>query len=192
MIKNLFKLITTLFLLVSNCSFAGFITTDLTEDTYITYKGYDWTWASSVNVTTYDLVDFFTEEKVKNIFEDASVHQGWMSFSAGSDLDFIFQEIVFDDFLDGNKKVIQSFAYWNSYFIDVDKEFNDGTPLLKTTMFNQRRGAKDDNDNGFENFETFYVRASVAQAPAVVPEPTTLFIFGAGLLGFALRKRKIK
>lgn len=187
MINSTLKFISVLCFFLTSSVFAGYITTDLAEDTYITYKGYDWTWASSVNITNYEKSDFFTGELVSNTFEDASVHSGWMSFSAGSELDVIFQELTLSDFLDGDV-AIQSFAYWNSFFEEVDTVFQVGHVDFNALEFALRSGVKDDTGL-FENNETFYVRASSATD---VPEPTTLFIFGAALLGFGIRKKMAK
>jgi hypothetical protein len=186
--KYSYKLITALLLIVSSATFAGYIETDLTEDTYITYGGYDWTWASSVSTTTFEGIDPATNLFVTNIFEDPSVHAGWM-FVEGIKLESLFAELTFANF-QTNGMIIQSAAYWNSDFVHVDS-FN----------FDDRTGIKTRDGSVRNYYETFYVRASIAQkvvrfsmaqTPAVVPEPTTLFIFAAGLVGFALRKRKIK
>lgn len=178
MIRYSFKLIIGLFLLISGSTFAGYIETDLSADTYISYGGYDWTWASSVNTTTFEGEDPTTGLFVTNTFEDPTVHAGWM-FVEGNELQTLFSELMFTDF-QRNGMVVQSAAYWNSDFVHVDV-FN----------FSERSGVKTPDGSVQNYFETFYVRASNTQAPATVPEPTTLFIFAAGLVGFALRKRKI-
>jgi len=187
MIKSTLKLLTATLMLVSSYSFAGYISTDLTEDSYITYAGYDWTWASSVNVTNYNRTDFFTSETLTNTFSDASVHTGWMSFAAGSDLDLLFQQLTLAHFMDSNNQAIHSIAYWNSDFIDVDDVFKVNHANYNPLDFAFRSGMKDDSGN-FETDETFYVRATVAK----VPEPTSIFMLAAGLLGFAMRKRITK
>jgi len=67
-------------------------------------------------------------------------------------------------------------------FVHVDiSDFESGS----------KSGVKTVEGSSDENYETFYVRASLPEA-AQVPEPTTLFIFAAGLVGFALRKRNAK
>ncbi|AWB58980.1 PEP-CTERM sorting domain-containing protein [Colwellia sp. Arc7-D] len=182
MIKFTLKLLFPLLLLISNSAIAGLITTDLTRDTYITYKGYDWTWASTINTTLYSDSAFGEEEDPEeNTFKDADFHAGWMVI-VGIELEGLFGELKLTNFTKTNGDFIHSLSYWNSIYTEV---FAGG--------FAYRIGAKnDEKDSETRTYDTFYVRSSVAQAPAVVPEPTTLFIFGAGLLGFALRKRKIK
>ena len=184
MIKYIFTLIIALFMMASSSASAGLITTDLTEDTYISYGGYDWTWASPVNVTNYVINDFQNGQRT-NEFKDADFHAGWMEIvnSANNpDLESLFLDLELSDFIDVNNVIISSVSYWNTLFTDVD-----------VTQFNERLGKKNDQgDDQFFNYETFYVRASNTQAPATVPEPTTLFIFAASLAGFALRQRKTK
>jgi hypothetical protein len=189
MIKSTLKFISVLCFFLTSNVFAGYIATDLTEDTYITYKGYDWTWASSVNVTNYEKSDFFTGEIVSNTFEDASVHSGWLSFTTGSDLDVIFQELTLSDFM-RNNTAVQSFAYWNSFFDAVDPVFDEGHANFNPLEFALRSGMKDDTGD-FENNETFYVRASIAPTISV-PEPTTLLILAIGLLGVVIRQKIAK
>jgi hypothetical protein len=174
MIKFTFKLLIAALLLVSSSSFAGYIATDLTEDTYITYGGYDWTWAAPVNTTNFEGINPANNEWVTNVFEDPTVHDGW-GFIEGSELELLFSELTIEHFkrvTDGT--IIQSAAYWNSHFTHVDE-----------VNFDDRSGLKEVDGHTFNYYETFYVRSAVAK----VPEPTTLFIFAAGLFGFALRKR---
>ena len=190
MIKFTLKLLFPLLLLISNSAIAGLITTDLTRDTYITYEGYDWTWTSTVNTTLYkDSVFGDRTDTKENRFEDANFHAGWMEIVP--ELETLFKALTIDLFTKTNGDFIHSLSYWNSIYTEVN-----------ASDFNLRLGAKNDNQSDTDYYDTFYVRASVAQVPeptiyvrasvAQVPEPTTLFIFGAGLLGFAIRKRKIK
>lgn len=191
MIKFILKFISALCLLISSHSYAGYIQTDLADGTFITYKGYDWTWASSVNVTNYRKVDFYTSEETVNTFEDATVHAGWMSFTEGSSLDAIFQELTLADFMGSNNQIVHSIAYWNSYFTDIDDVFKAAHSSYNPLYFAFRSGMK--NDSGtFETDETFYVRVTPPAQPITVPEPTTLLIFGATLIGFSLRQRMSK
>jgi hypothetical protein len=182
MIKFTLKLLLPLLLLITNSTFAGVIITDLTEDTYITYQGYDWTWASSVNTTLNSVTVFGeTTEAEENRFEDANFHAGWMEIVT-PELEVLFRELTIELFTKANGDFIHSVTYWNSIYTHVD-----------AIDFDTRLGAKnDDSDSDTDYFETFYVRTAVVPAVAQVPEPTTLFIFAAGLLGFTLRKRNAK
>ena len=182
MTKFTFKLLILLFTssVFSSSVFASLITDDLTPDTYITYEGYDWTWASPVNTSIYKGTDPTHNEYVTNVFEDPSFHAGWM-FIEGSELKELFLQLTLADF-QRNGEIVQSVAYWNSDFVHVDiSDFESGS----------KSGVKSAKESLVENYETFYVRASLPEA-AQVPEPTTLFIFAAGLVGFALRKRNAK
>lgn len=182
MIKHTFKSLIAFFLLISSSASAGLITTELTEDTYISIGGYDWTWASPVNVSDYDFFDFGNGQ-VTNTFKDSNFHSGWMDIvNTPNDplLEQLFLGLTLADFTDKNGDIIHSVAYWNTDFTDVNAD-----------QFDRRAGKKNNMANSPSFFfETFYVRASVA--PASVPEPTTLFILSAGLIGFALRKRNSK
>lgn len=169
MIKFTIKYFIALCFLASSQVFAGYITTDLTEDTYITYKGYDWTWASSVNATLFSGLNPADDQWVENVFQDPTAHEGWMAI-VDAEIKAIFAELTLEQF-QKNGQVIQSAAYWNSHFVHVD-----------VANFNERAGIK---GGGAEYFETFYVRVST---PANVPEPSTLLIFAFGLLGLSVRK----
>ena len=181
MFKYTFKSFITIFLLISTSASAGLITTELTEDAYISVGGYDWTWASPVNVTDYTVFDFVNGQ-VTNTFKDANFHSGWMDIvntPTNPLLEQLFFGLTLADFTDKNGDIINSVAYWNTDFTDVNAD-----------QFDRRLGKKNNMVNSPTFFfETFYVRASVA--PASVPEPTTLFILSAGLISFALRKRNV-
>ncbi len=174
MIKFTFKLLIATLLLVSSSSFAGLITTDLTEDNFISYKGMDWAWASPVNVTPY----------YTNILMAPEFHTGWR-YATVAELNILRlnSEEILDLFTridsSGNTYYKHAVEYWNTEldYIDVD----DFESLKINSLLTSNPQLKWD-------YETFYVRASVAK----VPEPTTLFIFAAGLFGFALRKRMTK
>lgn len=175
MIKSTLTFLFAILLFASNSANAGFITSDLAEDTYISYGGYDWTWAAPVNTTNFEGLNPTNNEWVMNVFEDPSAHSGWM-FIEGAELEQLFSELTLAHF-QNNGEIIQSVAYWNSHFTHVD-----------IFDFDNKSGVKSPDGSVFNYFDTFYVRASVAN----VPEPTTLLIFGAGLLGLGIRKKMMK
>ena len=157
----------SIFLVTSNQAVAGPITSKLSENSYITYAGYDWTWASPVNTTKYKSIN----HKVTNLFKDPSAHAGWL-FIEGNELEGLFSTLTLADF-QRNGRVIQSVAYWNSDFTHID-----------TVNFNSRSGIKSLEGSVINYYDTFYVRAATTQ----VPEPSSLLILAAALLGFIWRK----
>jgi hypothetical protein len=180
MIKLIKKFVFPLLFLVSSSTFAGLITTDLAENTYISHEGYDWTWASPVNVTTKVFGGGFGGVAFTNTFENADFHAGWMDFDEINDPEIytLFEGLTFDDFTRIDGSIIHSAAYWNSYYTEVD-----GTQV----QFTDRKGKKIESDI-YEQFETFYVRVT----PSQVPEPSTLLIFAIALIALSLRKRIIQ
>lgn len=171
MIKSILKVLFSIFLFTSNQAFASLITSNLTENSYITYGGYDWTWASPVNTTKYEGIDPATNLFVTNLFKDPSAHAGWL-FIEGNELEWLFSTLTLADF-QRNGRVIQSAAYWNSHFTHID-----------TFNFNSRSGIKSLDGSVVNYYETFYVRAAMKK----VPEPTSLLILATALLGFIWRK----
>ncbi|MBA6352297.1 PEP-CTERM sorting domain-containing protein [Colwellia sp. BRX9-1] len=179
MIKFAFKLIVPFLLLFSSISFAGYIKTDLANDTYITYKGYDWTWAAPISTTNFSGIDPTTDEWVDNIFEDPTVHLGWMAI-IDNDIKQLFTELTLGDF-QRNGEIIQSVAYWNSHFVHVD-----------TGDFTVKVGIKGADGYVYEENDTFYVRNIASRPILPVPEPSTIMIFAIALIALSLRKRAIK
>jgi hypothetical protein len=179
MIKYTFKLILMFSLLFSSASFAGYITADLTDDTYITYKGYDWTWAAPVSVTNLSGIDPTTDVDVDNVFEDPTVHTGWMAI-IDNEIKKLFAELTLSHF-QRNGEIIQSVAYWNSHFVHVD-----------IADFNIKVGVKGADGYIYEENDTFYVRDIADRPTAQVPEPSTLMIFAIALIALSMRKRVIK
>jgi hypothetical protein len=173
MIKFTLKVVLAILLIISSNVFAGYITSDLTKDTYISHSGYDWTWAAPINTTNYEGLNS-ENEWVMNVFEDASVHTGWM-FIEGAELELLFSQLTLADF-QINGLVIQSVAYWNSEFTHVD-----------IFDFLNKSGVKSADGGVFDYYETFYVRASVASVD--VPEPSTLMSFTLGLIALVSKKK---
>lgn len=176
MIKFTLKLLLPFLLLVSSSAFAGLITSDLTEDDYITYNGIDWAWASPINVTPY----------YSNLLMAPEFHDGWR-YATEEELNILRTELTIADFTRtdafGVTYYVEAVEYWNTELTSVDIDVDDFNSGKINSMLTLNMPTEWD-------FETFYVRATNANAN--VPEPTTLFIFAAGLLGFAIRKRSAK
>jgi hypothetical protein len=178
MIKLIKKFVFPLFFLISSSAFAGLIA-DLPKSTYFSQGGYDWTWASPVNVTTQNFGGGFGGGPAfTNTFEDADFHTGWMEFDEiiNPDIYALFEALTVGDFTRTDGSIIHSAVYWNSYYTGVDK-----------TQFDMRKGKKNDN-LPINNYETFYVR----NTPSQVPEPSTIMIFAIAIIALSLRKRAVK
>ncbi|SEK95661.1 PEP-CTERM protein-sorting domain-containing protein [Colwellia chukchiensis] len=172
-----FKFVVITLLLVSKFTVAGYITTDLSEDTYITYQNYDWTWASPVNSTFFEGVNPSNNEYVKNEFQDPTAHAGWM-FIQGSELEALFAQLTIDLFKRADGSIIHSAAYWNSHFTHVDEG-----------DFDFKFGIKRTDTLAFDYYETFYVRATPANLPTTVPEPSSVFILALGLFAMVAQRQ---
>jgi hypothetical protein len=163
-----------IFYCISQQAIAGIITADLPENTYISYAGYDWTWASPVSSTEY----VFDGDST-NILQDPDFHMGWM-FIVGENLTTLFDDLSLSDFTDFNNDYIQSAAYWNSHFTHVDpNDFSSGD------YYNSSMVVFPDI---YANFETFYVRVAVNS----IPEPLTIIIFTLGLITLTIRAFHLK
>lgn len=171
MIKYYLKLATFFVLLLSSVAHAGLITSDLTEDNYITVGNLDWAWASPVNVP---LV-------LDNTLYAPTFHTDWR-YAVGNEL-LILQSLTLEDFevrdVNGNLLYIkQAVEYWNDISTHIDvSDFNE----------KMRASAWTNDPQNEYNYETFYVR-DVAQ----VPEPSTLLIFAIALIALSMKKRAIK
>jgi hypothetical protein len=176
-------IISVIFYCISQQAIAGIITADLPENTYITYGGYDWTWASPVSVTNYSY-DFFNGIElvpVENYFADPTAHQGWMFIS--DELGILFENLTLEDFTDTNDDIIHSFSYWNSHFNNVSQAdiINfDIREYYNLKMLEDGHRAK--------NYETFYVRVAVTN----IPEPLTIVFFTLGLITLTIRAFQLK
>jgi hypothetical protein len=187
-------IITVIFYCISQQAIASIITADLPENTYITYGGYDWTWASPVSVTNYSY-DFFNGIElvpVENYFADPTAHQGWMFIS--DELSALFENLTLEDFTDTNDDIIHSFSYWNSIFSNVSElSISDFDNILQGSIRNFGDGEYYnlimlEDGNRREDYETFYVRVAVNS----IPEPLTIIIFTLGLIILTIRAFHLK
>jgi hypothetical protein len=168
-------IITVIFYFISQQAMASIITADLPENTYISYAGYDWTWASPVSSTEY----VFDDGDSTNILQDPNFHMGWM-FIVGENLTTLFDNLSLSDFTDINGDYIQSAAYWNSHIIHVDPaDYDDGRYYNLAT---------EPTEDHYANYETFYVRVAVTN----IPEPLTIVIFTLGLFTLTIRAFKLR
>lgn len=165
MIKFTQLLFATFLLIQSSSAFATLITTDLSDDTYITVNGIDWTWASSVNSEIYGI----------NQLMAPSFH-GWR-FATQEEITFLKTSLTLADFTRDDGTYIHSAEYWNTQFFDINT-FNFIDDAVSSNWVAQ--GSFNDY------FETFYVRATQTTP---VPEPTNIAIFGLGLIALACRKK---
>jgi len=214
------KLVKLVFLvslfITSYCSNAGIIepqSEDLTQDQYVTFGGYDWTWASTFNVqfyfcnpssdvgfTNYDdlLTTVSSGEACKadtaNQLMAASFHQGWSFYEDIAEL--YTAETSIDSYLTNYAAAkgltnAQLFTRNN----DIVNSFSYwNTSSDKTSAFDNPFASKW-TDKGrtavfpfFDNAvyqNTIYVRKSKP-----VPEPSTILIFGLALIGLSSKLRK--
>jgi len=165
MIKFTQLLFATILLIQSSSAFATLITTDLTDDTYITVNGLDWTWASPVNSEIFGLNELM-----------APSFHGWR-FATNEELTFLKTSLTLADFTRDDGTYIHSASYWNTFYTDINTlNFIDdavSSNWVAESAFNSY-------------FETFYVREAQTKP---VPEPTNIAIFGIGLIALAFRKK---
>jgi|GEM_PF-1389801 len=183
---KLLKIITiSVFLLSSISSRAGVIETPLSEDSYISYQGLDWAWASSVNVQIY--FDLITGDH--NELKAPEFHDGWR-FATAAELNILVNELTVSAFRRADNSYIIATAYWNTMFTGVNaSDFEIGHVGSYWEL-----GSEVDfkNYTGIPAnywYETFYVRDSQQTPAEPVPEPSTILIFSLGLIGLGLRKR---
>lgn len=178
MMKSTLKLLIPTLMLLASSAFADIIKTDLTENDYITYQGIDWTWASPVNVSSF----------YNNELKAPTFHTGWR-YATQEELDILRLELTLANFTridaSGAAYYVESVQYWNTVLSDVDSEDFVSKKINSELAPNFKKPTEWD-------FETFYVRVTPPAQPITVPEPTTLLIFGATLIGFSLRQRMTK
>jgi len=189
MIKSILSLLVVCFLLVSSASFAGPILceTDVAPDPtpcldagnvssefYITKGNFDWVWASFVNTQ----FTFGINELKLPTFAG----RNWKFAESVAELEALMQ-LTLPDFTRADNSIIEATKYWNTKIHGVNTDNLSNKEISSSWVA---------GDHDFFYYDTFYVRASTASLPINVPEPTTLFIFAAGLLGFTMRKRMKK
>lgn len=197
----------------SFASFAGLITpntSSLAQNSYVTYGGYDWTWASTFNVQFYfcdpksddNTINYDTylstaysgnacNNPFSNQLMSVAYHQGWSFFedllpNSGSTL-----SVYLESFLTANQtSVLDLFTDSNGNKIQSFGYWN--TSINTTSGFSapfvsdwrtKTRAAFFDVQSVFAN--TVYVRKSQP-----VPEPSTILIFAIALLALSARSRK--
>jgi hypothetical protein len=184
MIKFSFKLATFLVLLLSSVAHATLITTDLTEDNYVTIGDLDWTWASPVNAQ-WITNTIYTPDSIVGLGWD---REGWRHATDDELSVFINTRDITDfiSYFDASNEAVykNSFVYWNTDTSIIKVEEVDEEAFINGHIETYLVG---DNGGSSWAYETFYVR-DVAQ----VPEPSTIMIFAIALIALSLRKRAIK
>ena len=110
MIKFSIKLAGFLAIFLSSVAHAGLITTDLTEDSYVTIGDLDWAWASRVSVhndndnelfapTIHDGWDYATEEQLSTFISKRNIN------------DFISKDEYGNEVKDANGETVYIIAF---------------------------------------------------------------------------------
>jgi len=190
MIKLVSKFLVVLSFIATGAANATLITTDLTEDTYITYNDIDWTWASPVNSASFGVNTLFGPE----------LHAGWR-YATLDELDTLYYDITIAAFTktdgNGNETYIQSVEYWNDVFVSLT-EAGDSESAVSVSNFTDGLISSDPDyvfdwwTTSTKTFERFYVRDVADRVPTDVPEPSTVMIFSTALIALSMRKRAIK
>jgi len=171
----------------------------LTSDHYVTYEGdsviIDFAWASPVNVEYWGDPDLDTTNRLYA----PELHEGW-GYASDSDIDILFANFTIDDFSNGDGTYIQAVSFWNSVFDDIVLRINvggvdvvfDGNLLdyvpAKVSGEWASSGVDGSQIIGSAN-ETFYVRTTITNNPAPIPEPSTLMVFALAIIALASKKR---
>jgi hypothetical protein len=202
MIKYSLKLAAFFFLLLSSVAHATLITTDLTEDNYVTIGELDWAWASIISANGPDFTNVISGPK--EVFEP-SLDVQWR-IATSDELSHFISQILIDPaaylslfekkdsagntLKDGQNRVLykNAFTFWNTEINDDDlfsgnntENFMDGKIKGQVSTY----GVNDAFPTDWK-FETFYVR------DVKVPEPSSILIFAIALIALSLRKRAIK
>ena len=173
MIKFTKKFYLLIFFFLVGTAQASIITTDLTSDDYVSYKGLDWAWASPVNAETFGT----------NVLKLPGFHVGWR-FATANELNILKSDLGLAAFTKTNSQqqntYIQAVEYWNTEFVNISESLTAEFPLTTMDFGN---GEVWSDWSAPSSYDTFYVR----ETP--VPEPTTLMIFSMALIALALRKK---
>ncbi|GHE99201.1 PEP-CTERM sorting domain-containing protein [Thalassotalea profundi] len=180
-----------LMLFVSSSSHATLITDSslITSDHYVSVGSLDFAWASPVNVEYWD--DY-------NQLYAPTIHEGW-DYATSEELEILFENVTLADFYISDGVYRNAAKFWNSYFEDVVLRFTVGgveyVDISNLDNFTNKQVKSfwtvGDMDTFGSDFETFYVRRNNqgGGGSVDVPEPTTVMIFGFGLIALALRKK---
>jgi len=193
MIKFISKFFVVLSFIATGAANATLITTDLTEDTYITYKDIDWTWASPVNEASW--------ESGSNILYGPELHAGWR-YASLAELNTLRNELTLLDFtkkdINGDDFYVQSVEYWNSDFLSISESLE---PDASDSVDDFLGGwiSSDPSyypgvhaDDELNLWDRFYVRDIADRVSTPVPEPSTIMTFAIALIALSMRKRAIK
>jgi len=188
--KFITKILVVLSFITVSAANATLITTELSEDTYITYNDIDWTWASPVNIASWGTNTLYGPE----------IHTGWR-YASLDELDIIRGTLTLSAFTekdaDGNDIYIQSVEYWNDVFVSLTEDVNPES-ALSVTNFSTGYISSDPSENfggihgDVSHWERFYVRDIADRPVSQVPEPSTIMIFAIALIALSMRKRTAK
>jgi hypothetical protein len=177
-----------------------FLTEDLLNVKFITLGGWDFVWASPVNIQEY-------EEILTNTLYAPSVQKNWdFAVNHLDALDILINQITITHFINPtDDSIIQGTEYFNSDFHYVNEddfdqrtyEFTpaDADPLTKafeqqSELFFVRNVA--DRPDAPNPDEPEAPGLPGAGDPVTVPEPTSLMIFALGLIALSVRVRLAK
>ena len=166
MIKLISKFLVVLSFVTTGVVNADVITTDLTENNYITHNNLNWAWASPVNVQYFYDNELYVPE----------FHEGWR-YATDTELLTLINDLTIADFTAQDNSIIQAVEYWNTSLTNIDEDnFTSGDISSQWTLTPQTQW----------HFETFYVR------DVQVPEPSSIMIFSIALIVLSMRKRIAK
>jgi len=150
------------------------LTSDLLGVNYINYKGFDWAWASKVNIEDFEGV---------NTLYAPGVQKNWQFADAGL-LKILKEELDITDFTDDNNQIIHASSFFNSTFVDVD-----GINFRPDSLSSEWVSADNPWASLLGAYETFYVRKTVTNNPKPIPEPLSIFIFATALIALQIKMR---